>query len=81
MLTIPVTRVANPTGMGGRLPEFNSISRLPPDVAREIMISRNAPNLVSYNGSVLIIILKCRSIRIVNKMGYDSLTLMKCGVT
>ena len=34
-----LVRVANPPGMGGRLPEFNSISRLPPDVAREIIIS------------------------------------------
>ena len=41
-----VYRVANPPGMGGRLAEFNSISRLPPDVAREMIISRNAPNLV-----------------------------------
>ena len=40
------SRVANPPGMGGRLPEFNSISRLPPDAAREMIISRNAPNLV-----------------------------------
>ena len=42
-------RVANPPGMGGRIPEFNSISRLPPDVAREMIISRNAPNLVLCN--------------------------------
>ena len=27
-------RITNPPGMGGRLPEFNSISCLPPDVAR-----------------------------------------------
>jgi len=48
-----VSRVAaNPSGMGERLPEFNSISRLPPDVAREMIISRNALNLVLdlYNG-------------------------------
>ena len=43
-----MARVANPFGMGGRLPEFKSISRLPPDVAREMIISRNAPNLVLF---------------------------------
>ena len=48
-----VIRVAIPPGMGGRLSEFNSISRLPPDVAREIIISRNAPDLVLYNGNIL----------------------------
>ena len=31
-----LAKVANPPGMGGRLLEFNSISRLPSDVAREI---------------------------------------------
>ena len=46
-------RVANPPEMGGRLPEFNSISRLPPEFAREMLISRNAPNLVLYNGIIL----------------------------
>ena len=40
--------VANPPGMGERLPQFNPISRLPPDVAREMIISRNASNLVLY---------------------------------
>ena len=47
------SRAVNPPGMGGRLPEFNSISRLPPDVAREMIISQNAPNFVFYNGSIL----------------------------
>ena len=36
--------VANLSGMGGRLQEFISISRLLPDVAREMIISRNAPS-------------------------------------
>ena len=48
-----IGKVANPPGMGGRLPEFNSISRLPPGVAQEMIISQNAPNLVLYNGSIL----------------------------
>ena len=51
--TRSMNRVVNPPGMSGRLPEFNSIFRLPPDVAREIINSRNASNLVSFNGSVL----------------------------
>jgi len=46
-------RVDNPTGMGGRLPEFKSISRLPPNVAREMVISRNELNLVLYDGNIL----------------------------
>jgi hypothetical protein len=52
-MTVP--RVANHSGLGGRLPEFYSIARLPPDVAREMIISRNALNLVlnPYNGSIL----------------------------
>ena len=33
--------------------EFHSIFRLPSEVAREIIISRNAPNLVLRNGSIL----------------------------
>ena len=74
--------VANPSGMGGRLPEFNSISRLPPDFAREIIISRNAPNFVLYRP----LMVEYRNIEmldyigIVNKMGYDTLTGMKCYV-
>ena len=50
--SIVTIRVANPPGMGGRLPEFNSISRLPPDVAREMIISRNAPSFVLYEGRI-----------------------------
>ena len=38
-------RVANTPGIGGRVSEFNSISRLPLDAAREMIISRNASNL------------------------------------
>jgi hypothetical protein len=72
-----IFRVANPPGMGGRLPKFNSISRLPPDVAREIIISRNALDLVLYNGSIL----NYRTIGIVKKMGLDTLRLIKCDVT
>ena len=48
-----VARIANPPGMGERFPEFNSISRLPPDVARETIISRNTPNLVLHNNNTL----------------------------
>ena len=68
-ITIIVTRVTNPPGMGGRLPELNAISRLPPDVAREMIISRNAPNLVLLNDSISKY-MKCSAIGIVNKMGY-----------
>ena len=48
----PMGRVANASGMDGRLSEFNSISRLQPDVSREMIISRDARSLVSYNGSI-----------------------------
>jgi hypothetical protein len=51
------------------LPEFNSISRLPSDVAREMIISRNAPSLVLYNSSMHIEILKCWTIGI--KLGWN----------
>ena len=37
-----VARVASPPGMNGRLPEFSQISRLTPDITREMIISRNA---------------------------------------
>ena len=47
--TWAISRVANPPGMGGRLPEFNSISRLPLVIARKSLISRNAPKLVLYS--------------------------------
>ena len=58
-MAIPIKKVsatpevANPPGMGGRIPEFHSISRLPPNVAREIVISQNALILMLYNGSIL----------------------------
>ena len=74
-----VIRVANPSGMGGRLPEFISISRLPPDAAREMLISRpgdaNLPEctelgVISWQHLEL---LKRWNIGIVNKMVYDTL--------
>jgi len=49
-------RVANAPGMSGRLPEFNKISRLPPDVVREMINSRNAPNLVLSDVGVSVLL-------------------------
>ena len=79
LLLYIVFRVANPPGMGGRLPKFNSISRLPPDVAREMIISRNAPNLVVYNNDIL----KYRNgglklMGIVNKTRQKPIAWIKC---
>ena len=80
-LSCVVFRITNPPGMGRTLPEFNLISRIPPDVAREIIIiSLNAPNWVLYRLMVDIEILKCSTTGIVNKIGFDTLTRIKCDV-
>jgi hypothetical protein len=61
--------ISNHPGMGGELPEFNSISRLPPDVARETMYRTSSYIMVAYLNIELLV---C-TIGIVSKMGTDIL--------